>query len=537
MLYLGAHIPVKKDIIKSLKYIISINGNTIQIFLGSPFTVKKDSKTKIDEPKQIKQFVIKNKLKLFIHANYMLNFCKEPFPSKKNLWAIENLLYDMIMGEKIGAIGCVIHMGSVQTRDKKHAIQNMINNIKYIIKNTKKIKLILETSSSEGTKLGGNIDELLYIYKKVNSKRVGLCVDTAHIFAAGYKIDTVNGIKKYFNELNKKIGLNHLDLIHLNDSSEKLFSRKDRHVGLTKGYIFKNKNVLKELLTICDKNSIPIILETHDDYKKEIKLLYKLIQKGGNKVIKIFEQLKDFHKSQNNIYEYNAYVKIINQLRKNPNNYNVSGIGKRTKNKIKEIEKTGKLKLLENIKKDPKIIANQKLQLIYGIGPSLSKKLVDKGIMTISDLKKNKHLLNKNQLIGLKYYNKINRNITRKTAENIKKIFDKKNLKTELAGSYAYNKKKLGDIDLIIIKDKRKLSEIIKNTKIIKEILMLGKTKFSGLIKYNNKFMLLDIRYIPKSGLKTFRKYFSVGVNKSKNERLKYKKKGLKLSEYKISRR
>lgn len=518
MLFIGAHIPVKKDILKSLKYILKIKGNAIQIFLGSPFTVKQNSKTKIDDPKLIKEFVKKHNLKLFIHANYLLNFCRKPYPSKTNLWALNNLLYDMLIGYQIGALGCVIHMGSVQQRDKKEAINNMISNINYILKKSKYIKLILETSSSEGTKLGGNIDELKYIYDKVKSKRLGLCIDTAHIFAAGYKI------LDYFNKFNKKIGYKHLDLIHLNDSKEKLNSKKDRHEGLKKGYIFKNNNkLLKDILKIANINSIPIILETHDDYKKEILMLHKLSNNKTDKIIKIFTELMIFHKSIGNIHEYNAYKKIITILKRNPYNYNVSGIGKNTLLKINEINKTGKLQMLINIKKNKKYKSIIKFQQIYGIGPSFAKKLINKNINTITQLKKNKQLLNKTQLIGLKYYNKINHNITRKTAENIKLLFDKQNLQTELAGSYAYGSNNLGDIDLIIIKQNKKLKDII-NIKQIVEIINIGITKFTGIIKYNNKFMFLDIRYIPKNNLIKFRKYFSVGTDKSINTRIKNKK-------------
>ena len=97
----------------------------------------------------------------------------------------------------------------------------------------------------------------------LNSKRLGVCVDTAHIFSSGRDISNVIGVKKYFKDFEKLIGKKHLTLFHINDSKATCNSRKDLHEGIGDGYIFGKENgsllALKEIWKYAHKNRIPMV--------------------------------------------------------------------------------------------------------------------------------------------------------------------------------------------------------------------------------------------------------------------------------------
>jgi len=142
-----------------------------------------------------------------------------------------------------------------------------------------KVKILLETSTGQGSEIGYKLEDLSFIYRKLSKhkninvrNRFGICLDTCHIFVAGYNIKNKNTRKIYFDKFNELIGFKHIKLIHLNDSKNNIGSKIDRHENIGNGYIGKIP-----LLTICQifKNlHIPIILETpYRNIINDLKLL------------------------------------------------------------------------------------------------------------------------------------------------------------------------------------------------------------------------------------------------------------------------
>ena len=141
--------------------------------------------------------------------------------------------------------------------------------------NNDSVTILLETMSGKGTELGYKFEQIKYIIDNVTKKdRLGVCLDTCHIYSAGY--DIVNELEAVIKDFDDIIGLDLLKVIHLNDTKHEFNSRKDRHANIGKGYIG-----LKPLKKIVHhsllKNKI-IILETPfidnlPPYKEEIKLL------------------------------------------------------------------------------------------------------------------------------------------------------------------------------------------------------------------------------------------------------------------------
>lgn len=611
-MYIGAHIALKKDklnrstgkdILDGLKELTKIGGNAMQLFTRVPFKASKDAPYIISKSdiSQIKSYVKKHNILLSIHAPYILNFCKKPPPSQRNMWAIQLLIDDLNLADQLGANGVVIHMGKkADDQTTAEAYKNMIISVEYALSKSKgNAKVILETSSGEGTKIGSTLTtfaKLFHAFSAKYKKRIGICIDTCHIFVAGHPIHSKKGMKSYFDKFDKLIGLKNLTMIHLNDSKSKYKSHSDRHAPLLEGYVFNKKlggdpEALTYLIYLASDNKIPLILETHSDYKREILYInviikqYQMIikqrnknynnQKGGDKsdkskksqIINIFKQLRDYYQSNGNIIKANAYKKAISTLssldkpiRSVSNVKGLSGIGKGFIEKIDEIVKTDRLKQLNTLKTDPKTEAIKELTSVLGIGPTTAKRLINKhNIYSVKQLKAkikkeldtkkgiDIKLLTDKQKIGLKYYTNLQKSIPRseitKFIKKVKTILSPVYI-IEPAGSYRRGAKRSGDIDLIISSKQYKtkgsvvkqdpLSNIIKElyaNKILLETIDQGLYKFMGITNTKTK-RHIDIRFAPYQSLITTIVYFSRGEEESRSLRKRAKDLGYKLNEW-----
>ena len=143
-----------------------------------------------------------------------------------------------------------------------------------------KTRLLLETTAGQGTSVGHQFEQIGAILSQVHKKiPVGVCIDTCHIFAAGYDIRTEDGWEKALKEFDQKIGLKHLYAFHLNDSQKGLGSRVDRHACLGQGEI--GLECFRYLMQSDKTAHLPKYLETPEgpaSWKKEIALLRKYAQ-------------------------------------------------------------------------------------------------------------------------------------------------------------------------------------------------------------------------------------------------------------------
>jgi hypothetical protein len=275
-IYFGAHTSIAKGVLNGLKYISDIGGNVSQIFLGNRLSSQLKSKTKLteDEKKEIQQYLKENDHKLFVHAAYVLNLASKPPTSSSIQYQLDSLIYDLELGDEIGSSGLVIHLGNQMKLDKEEAYQNMVSCVMKVIDVSKgNGRILLETSAGAGTQIGVGLDDfakLWNMFPKEYHSRLGVCVDTAHIFSAGIPINKPGGVKQYFEDFDKKIGLKHLHVVHLNDSKAVFNARVDRHENLEQGYIFDSQKngsskALQTILAFLVKHQIPALLETPGD--------------------------------------------------------------------------------------------------------------------------------------------------------------------------------------------------------------------------------------------------------------------------------
>ena len=271
-MYFGSHISVSKGLLKEAKKVKKFGGNIVQLFLTTKGHRKVSKKTE-PELMEFKKYLKKNKMKCVVHSSYILNLARD---WDTHSWWLKNLQLELKYANKINAIGVVVHLGHKMKLSKKKAIENMYNSLLYVLDQTNdlKTKILIETSSGQGTEMCYNIKEFGKFYNKFNTynKRIGICIDTCHIFSAGYDIRTKNDIKNFLELFNKHVGLNNVKLIHLNDSKTKLNSKKDRHENIGKGKI--GLKGLKIFFKFFVKKKIPIVLETpYKLHKKDFDLL------------------------------------------------------------------------------------------------------------------------------------------------------------------------------------------------------------------------------------------------------------------------
>ena len=574
---IGCHINHPKSILDALNITVKSGGNILQIFLGDNVltTLSKKIKLSTSEIKEIKSYMKTNDIKLVVHSILSLNFCKDPF-YKRNTWGVDNLIYDLNLCAKLGGIGCVIHLGTYKTKNRKMDIsyeecaKNFVNSIKYVLDNTKRGKIIIETSVNKEGGLAGTVEGLAELFAKIPApykKRVGICIDTAHIFLGGYDIRRADIIEKYFSDFDSLIGMKYLTLVHINDSEKELGTRVDRHAPLGEGYIFSDKlggnmDSLKLIVEILKKNNIPMVLETRShNFRREINLLHKMEElRGGkkvdlrNKIITVFETILNYYKIGGKEIQYKiiSYENIIRHLKRDGTPIytinDVSGrqyIGAKSLEKINTIIQTGTYPLYEIIKGDAELMKKMKsyneFQKIFGVGPESAKKFIESGVYSIDELKRSRVNLTEQQLIGLKYYDKVETKITRtkmrQITDSLKDSLKSENINIVNAGSYRLGKESSGDVDLIItspnmtpfIKDK--IVDDLKKAGILIEILSMGNTKLISFIKVRGKIYQMDVAFIREDELPWYLLYFGSSRNFSKRIRLHASKLGYKLSE------
>jgi len=288
--YYGAHMSIKNGIISAIDEIIEYEGNMIQIFVSNPMSTKSESKLNDTECKKIKEKLSDTNTQLVIHLPYVINLSK-PTIRLEDAWWIKMICNQLIISDKIGSIGCVVHVGKHLDLTISEGIDNMYNALLYICNfiQTNKLKtyIILETAAGQGTELittkNNSLEDLSSFYNKFTleqKEHLRICVDTCHIFAAGFDITNNNRVKKFFDDFNRLIGIKYMVLIHLNDSKSNCGSCVDRHENLGMGKI--GIEGLRNFIRYGSFYKIPIILETPDAFEKEIQLI-KTVQKGVDK--------------------------------------------------------------------------------------------------------------------------------------------------------------------------------------------------------------------------------------------------------------
>ncbi|ENY54212.1 deoxyribonuclease IV [Metamycoplasma alkalescens] len=272
MIKIGSHISFAKPdyLEKAAKESIENGANCMMIYLGPPQTTMRVAK----ENYHLEQYqaLYAKKIKpedIIVHAPYIVN----PSNPAKRSFAVDFLVQEIKRMNYINAKYLVLHPGAHTTYTIKEAKESLICSLKEILAQTKDVVIVLETMAGNGSNFCNNFEILKEIIDEINSERIQICLDTCHIWDAGYNLKNYDAFKKYLKDNDF---LKHIKVIHLNDSKNELNSKKDRHANLNQGYI--GLETLKKFVFDKDFDNIPIILETpyinnKPPYKEEIAML------------------------------------------------------------------------------------------------------------------------------------------------------------------------------------------------------------------------------------------------------------------------
>ncbi len=216
------------------------------------------------------------------HTAYLINLASPNTEIYKK--SLEAFYDEMERAERLGLPYLIFHPGAHLGSGENAGIKKIADSINILLERANNFKLILllETTAGQGSHLGYKFEHLSEIIKIVDEKgKIGVCLDTCHIFAAGYDISNEYGYKKTFEDFDRIIGIDRLKAFHINDSKKGLGSRVDRHEHIGKGRI--GLTAFRLLLNDLRFNNIPMILETPKgktarEDKRNLSVLRGLIQ-------------------------------------------------------------------------------------------------------------------------------------------------------------------------------------------------------------------------------------------------------------------
>ena len=273
----GSFISTAGGVDKAIQRALDIGCNTMQIFTKSNRMWKSKPLTD-EEIKAFKKNVKEAHLeKIAVHASYLINIASSnPEIEKKSIMA---LIEEVERCQALEIPYLVLHPGSHTGAGIEHGIKTIAKNLDIVLKKNPGSTIIcLETMAGQGTNLGSTFEQLQAIIEATTEQdRVGVCLDTCHIFTAGYDITTKAGYEAVMEQFNKIIGINKLKCIHLNDSKMPLGSNKDRHANLGQGLI--PQKIFEYIMNDKRLEDVPKHLETPDEslYPHEIQFLKKIV--------------------------------------------------------------------------------------------------------------------------------------------------------------------------------------------------------------------------------------------------------------------
>lgn len=275
MLNIGCHLSVSEGFLNMAKTAQTIGANTFQFFLRNPHSAK-DIKFSDEDIENFKDFAQKNNFsKIVAHSPYTMNLCSAKPGVRK--FSAQILKSDLTEMNKIPGNFYNLHPGSHTGLGIKKGIEFISETLgKIFSQNNFETTVVLETMSGKGSEVGSTFDEISDIIKNSGAgKNLGVCFDTCHMFDAGFDF---NNVEKILDEFDKKIGIEKLKAMHLNDSKNPMGSRKDRHEKIGQGFL--GLEVFRKILNNSYIKNLPMILETPNDlpgYAEEILILKSLV--------------------------------------------------------------------------------------------------------------------------------------------------------------------------------------------------------------------------------------------------------------------
>jgi deoxyribonuclease-4 len=278
-LLIGAHTSAAGGAFQALLEGKRIGATTIQLFTANQkrWISKPLDQQAIDKwHETIKESGIKQ---VMSHDSYLINLGSfNPENLEKSLIAFRQ---EIERCKQLGLTYLNFHPGAALESDPQHCLDRIVESLLLMkdLVGDGQLRLLLEATAGQGSSLGYTFEQLDYIMDKVHRELpIGICIDTCHIFAAGYDLRTAEACDKTFSEFDRIVGLRHLYALHVNDSLKPLGSRVDRHASLGKGLI--GLECFRFLMNDPRTRKLPKYLETPEGplvWEQEIRMLRNFV--------------------------------------------------------------------------------------------------------------------------------------------------------------------------------------------------------------------------------------------------------------------
>jgi deoxyribonuclease-4 len=268
-------VPVGRGLLKGLQYADEIGAAALQLFVSNP----RGWAASPGDPARDEEFREVNPLPAFVHASYLVNFGSPTEATvRKSVGSVQHAL---ARAAAIGARGVVVHAGSaVAGTHREEALAQLREHLLPVLDALPDggPLLLVEPTAGGGQSLAATVQDLgPYFAALDDHPRLGVCLDTCHVFAAGHDLMMPGGMKRTLDALVRTVGRGRLKLVHANDSKDPLGSTRDRHEAIGQGRI--GKDPFAELFRHPATRDVPVIIETPGDaaaHRRDLELLRSL---------------------------------------------------------------------------------------------------------------------------------------------------------------------------------------------------------------------------------------------------------------------
>ncbi len=280
---IGIHTSIAGDITRALELAHGLGANALQIFSSSPRMWERGSPRIADaDAKRFRERRKELRLgPLIIHDNYLINLAS-PNPVLRTR-SVQAFHQEIIRAVALGADYLVAHPGSGREGTKEAAIAAIVQGLRQAARNVKlgELQILLENTAGHGTAVGSRFEELKAILDACPELPLGVCIDTAHVFASGSDIRKQEGLDAALAAIDDTVGLARVPVIHVNDSKTPLGSRVDRHEHIGKGKIGLDafRAILNHPMLVGKAFIAETPIDKPGDDRRTVATLWKLVGK------------------------------------------------------------------------------------------------------------------------------------------------------------------------------------------------------------------------------------------------------------------
>ncbi len=258
----GVHMAQKGGFKTNVERVAGLGCQTIQIFPGNPTGWKMGKLDQNELKKRTALLKTYNLDPLVVHSAYLINLAttSADFLAKSRLL----LRQTMERARDYGSPFVILHTGNHGGQGPEEGLLQIVSVISEDYKTwPAEVKLLLENTAGSGTALGARFEDLAHLLSHFPDQALGVCLDTAHGWAAGYDFSTAEGVENTLNDFDDQVGLDNLKVIHVNDTKVERGSKLDRHAHIGAGSI--GRNGFSALLKFGWPHDLPVILETPEN--------------------------------------------------------------------------------------------------------------------------------------------------------------------------------------------------------------------------------------------------------------------------------